>query len=179
MNVFDDVRNAKRIRQSLPWERGLAGIVLNPRTASQFPLTGIDLFTKGWSVDFLRKASVVDYSSTAVSSVGAPVVPQVHMETSAGTVPEDSLKVVGRRRVQLPWPKQAADERHIALERWRLIIEMNPQGTLVGRQLQSVRDGTSVGVTAEAIVTDTFKGKAEARLNQRSGSLTLYGNWLL
>ena len=179
MNVFDDVRNAKRIRQSLPWERGLAGIVLNTRTASQFPLTGIDMFTKGWSVDFLRKASVVDYSFTAARSVGAPVVSQVHAATATGTVPEDSLKVVGRRRVQLPWPKQAVDERHIALERWRLIIEMNPQGTLVGRQLQSVLDGTSVGVTAEAIVIDTFKGKAEATLNQRSGSLMLYGNWLL
>ena len=165
-----DLFSAKRRRTLLPWEYGIAAIVLGKGSAQQDVLVN-----PRWDDDFLLAAAV---SLDDEKPLPKASVDLVAMQKFVPTLSRFAFTAVGRKKTTIPWSAKVADERKIAMERWRLIIMQNPQGSIVGRQLLEAHSESNGGEVAGRIIEDTFGIKATRTLEQRSGSLLTYGRWL-
>ena len=177
-----DVSTAKRQRMALPWETGLAGMVLGRSWGLSTLLQqtrSTNTFQTCWPESFVRAAAVVETVGCATASssvqVGGTVTP-VPRKRKAVAAP---FMAVIRKTVPLPWTTKVADDRATALERWRLWIQMSPSACKVGRQLLAVQGKPEEQVTADRILDDSFADKSTRTLEQRAGSLLLYSRWLV
>lgn len=103
---------------------------------------------------------------------------QTVTESSATAVRSDvAWKVVARLRVPLPFHSSEDPARHRALERWKLILAVNLNESLTGRQLLKAEDALDPGGRCAMILEDTLSSKATATLLKRGDSLLHYVRW--
>ena len=167
-----DIRSAKRARLSLPWEVGFAGKVLSRNFASGRDLPNLtsDAF---WDPGFVRAAIVTSEEQVEESSGSKDKVVVGGRQVLVGP----AFLAVARKRQQVPWTEKVAEERQVAMNRWRLLISENPEGSRLGVQLCEAAQMEAGQDRVENILNDTFAGKSTRTLEQRSGSLLLFARW--
>ena len=161
-----DPRLAKRARLLLPWETGFLSEVIG--TGSQPGHLCLDYLNPVWDVRWLHQSS-------KEQSTGIEAGPFTAGEKLQGA--SSSYKLVGTKHSVIPWSDKLLEDRSVALERWKLIIDLQPRFSRVGRQLLACSDSACPGERAEAILKDTFEGKSTSTLNARSSSMLAYARW--
>ena len=69
------------------------------------------------------------------------------------------------------------ERRQVALERWRLLLMINLNSSVVGRQLVSDSEATGREPEVVRVLTDVFSIKASGTLEQRGGALRSFVLW--
>jgi hypothetical protein len=87
------------------------------------------------------------------------------------------MKIAKVGKTGLPWPQVLLAERKTALSRWRLIIEIAPETSRLGRQLLAASEAKDAEARAALILADTFGAKATATLEARAGALLAFIRW--
>lgn len=123
----------------------------------------------------LERPSVIPVIPAVASSrqldVTLPAQTQMRMTTG-------SMLFAAVRRIRtMSWPKQQESLRHLALQRWKMIVDENPQSTVLGKQLHALATEFATDEEMNTLVTDTFAEKSTATLNKRAGSLLQYLVW--
>ena len=129
-----------------------------------YPKTGLELPTSLPSFSTVPKAD--DSSDT-------PLPAQTEMRMRSGAV----LHAVKKRLHVVPWPKQEAAKRDLAIRRWRLIIEENLDSTKLGKQMSDLGNELASDEEIRSVITDTFARKATSTLAKRSGPILKYLLW--
>ena len=94
--------------------------------------------------------------------------------------PSEGAYLAGAKRDRPAWPEPGDDNaRGIALARWRTLIELCPEGTLVGRPLAAAALAPAAESRIAMIVTDVFEHKSTATLAARGGALMMFARWLI
>ena len=167
MNLVDPDL-CKRQRLQLPWEddsnpflRDLFG----PAAQSQSSAA----LNPEWSPKYLLEVS---------QAIARQKVVEQSEEQAAGFLKSffrntDLGKV--SRRVTFTAPTEG--ERSVAIEKWKLIISINPAASIVGRQLILCSDAPDAFAKSDLILQDTFRSKAPSTLNSRSGSFLEFLRW--
>ena len=170
MNLSDDPNLAKRKRLMLPWEEGFLGSIFG-RNASSGSLGFLnnDVLEPQWDPRMLNSIS----KEAAVHDTPVPDL----LPAGEKHIILEAYKLVGTKKTIIPWSDTLIEERNVALERWRLIIDVCPAASRVGRQLLACNAVLNSGARAESILKDTFEGKASGTLNSRSASLLSYIRW--
>ena len=170
MNPFQNIGSAKRPRLLLPWETGLAGMVLQRPPFLPPILAGPFTLQPQFSSSFI---------SAALKDIVQPVAAVAKSSIPLSRVIVGSVvKAIGRKKEPLPWVKADECELAVALQRWKLIVLDNPEGSRLGLQIQSANSLPGAQERIEELITDTFAGKSSKTLEQRAGSLLLYLTWL-
>ena len=169
------LEDAKRRRILLPWETGFAAHVLNPGYQKYFPRLGLtESESTRWDPVFIRAALVGADDNPSSSSAGPNPDTSTVVDTAA-----PSLLKLGRRREPIPWTKKLDEERHVALTRWHIIIDQNPEASKLGRTLLAMSGKEGFEEKFERSINDVFENKATGTLNLRSGSLLMFSRWLI
>ena len=163
-----DPRLAKRAKLVFPWETGFLSEIFGSKDALT-EITSCDHLQPVWDVRWLRQISREPVDETVyVSAVTAG-------EKSTGST--SAFKKVGTKFTVIPWSDKLAEDRSVALERWRMIIDLSPQFSRVGRQLLACSDAPNPGEKAETVLKDTFEGKATSTLDSRSSAILAFARW--
>ena len=147
-------------RLNYPWKANLFEQHYEP-----FPKTGLE-----------DLASLPGFANSfkAVDDKSEEVIPaQTEMRMRTGAV----LLAVKKRLHVVPWPKQEAAKRDLALRRWRLIVEENIESTRLGRQMSELGNELASDDEIRSVITDTFARKATSTLAKRSGPLLKFLIW--
>ena len=169
MNESQEVSLAKKARTALPWEKGFAGMVLNPRGFVS-GLLGQSYMNPRWDPSFVREAS--RNNDPVQPIITKQVVSRIQADSSG-----PAYQKVGLRSEPLHWATKVAEERQVALGRWHLIVAENPAGSKLGQQIQEISQFPEPAERIQSLVDDTFAGKSTRTLEQRSGSLLMYSRW--
>lgn len=164
-----DVSTAKRVRLTLPWETGFAGLVL-ARPGTRIFGSTVNLLDPRWDHSFIRAALSNTAQNEDVEVQGEVAEIPVALEGPA-------FVSVGRTRITVPWTKKVEELRQVAMERWRLIVLENPIGSQLGIQLHEASKLPFPQERADNILQDVFASKATRTLEARAGSLLLFSNW--
>ena len=168
INPFD-VFTAKRVRLTLPWETGFAGLVLS-RSGSDGWANCNALLDPSWENSFVR-AALVTMPTVLGTEEDGKLIESLDDELTP------AFKSIGRTRIALPWSKKVDALRQIAMERWKLIVLDSPAGSQLGIQLHEASKSQFAQERTEAILQDVFATKATRTLEARSGSLLMFTHW--
>jgi hypothetical protein len=175
---------AKRPRLTMPWEQGFAGLILSSPAQPVFRVPTATLDPK-WDAGFLRDASKLEIPRVVLTGIcpdASGSAATIRLEPTAsssgpGVLPPAFLQV-GRKKEQIAWTVKDQKDRAVAMARWKMLIEQNPSGSRLGRELAEMKSKGDHQDLIEKTVSDTFEKKASTTILMRSGSLLLYERWL-
>ena len=154
---------------------------VNHQLSMSFIANSRDRYKQAWEFKTLELGydSVSSCLNNMLSMKRSPPPMPVHvLHTPAQTTLRQnagkSLVYVTKQIPRISWPEAKLVLRDRALARWRIIVEENPQGTLLGRQLHDAILNLASPANIEAIILDTFQDKAQATLAKRASAVLKY-----
>ena len=169
MNLLDPLF-AKRQRILLPWEQPgnqFLSDVFNTASSS----SGTTLLDPEWNPKFLAKVheSIKEQEVTEIAKVQSDMfLKSVFSSTEAQ---------LSSRRIIFARPQEG--DKAVAIEKWKLIIGVNPSASVVGRQILQCSASQDPAGKTEMVLQDTFRSKAQATLDSRSGSFLKFIRWAI
>ena len=141
-------------KRPLPWETGVAGMVLDTRNS--FGILGGSTLRTQWDESFILAASLQILDPAVEPEL---LVAQPPEERHVGSAVA-AFELVAKRKEPLPWSDKVDDDRKVALGRWKLLLDQNPAATTVGLKLSLLTGDPNASAKAHNILVDTFFDKS-------------------
>jgi hypothetical protein len=163
---------AKRRKVELPWESSLMNQIFQEDQFSQ-PSVHEGMLSPTWDSRTLHKSIVHE------AKIVKPLVSATSASTSTVATGDQAFRTVAhKKKPELPWPDKLEDDRTVALGRWKLLVNIAPEASRLGRQLLAANEASDNAAKAKLVLEDTFGSKATATLESRAGSLLAFVRWV-
>ena len=146
---------------TLPWERGIAGLVLG---AAKEQFLQVPNFLIGAPARFLQEPDPTDVHK----SDRAAIITRLEAIPGAWTFAAQRLSALSLRG------EKKADARNLALSKWREVLIAKPEASVLGRTLLSDLLAFKTDIHLTSVIQDVFAMKATATIDKRANHLLLF-----
>ena len=162
-----DPGTARTVVPLFPWETGVTGSIFGTAVASGGLGT---LLSPVWSQEFIRASLRPSIEEPAPALDEVADDPPVSASGPA-------YQLIGRKRKTVPWAQGDDKARAAAICKWKLIVELFPDASRLGRQLKAVSELPDRDERVHAILEDSFADKATRTISGRAGSVMQFLRW--